>query len=389
MGNKRDLFNHEENFRKWKEDLTPEYIEEGLTKENSKLFIQYLLDMEIGQNVSNKNKRGSRDIKTINRLRSKLRQILKMFQERGVKDISKVKEEQAVLFFSEWKKKGHSSDYAKKFKAFWHWYQKVNRKKGITIPDITEEIDISDKKSLFVWITKEEFEKYRKYFDEEEQLILLFCFDSIIRAPTELLSMKVENVYIKNDEVWIKIPQDITKTIERDFNLIYCADQIKKYIEGKNPDEYLFSFSSAYFNRKMQKIAKQVFGEKKSLGGEYYKNITLYDLRHSGAIHLRQLFAKTGQSLDILRQRGGWVDNDMINNYTRLLGLDGYVEKEKTLLQEDKTKLEESNIKLKKDIEGLKKENLEVKKYYHEAMKGLSELGNKILTIEKLQKKSI
>ncbi len=176
---KRDLFNHIENYKNWKKDLTDEYIEEGLTPINSRLFLSYLNDMERGLNVSNKNKKGARDIKTLNRLRSKVKRIIKMLQDYGFKDLTKINEEQAVSFFSEWKEKGHSSDYAKRFKALWHWHMKVNRKKGITISDITEEMDISDDKTKFVWIEKSAFDNYIKYFSPKEQLILLFCYDSI------------------------------------------------------------------------------------------------------------------------------------------------------------------------------------------------------------------
>jgi translation initiation factor 2 beta subunit (eIF-2beta)/eIF-5 len=109
----------------------------------------------------------------------------------------------------------------------------------------------------------------------------------------------------------------------------------------------LFKFSPPVFNKKLQNIAKQIFGDKISEGGEYYKNITLYDFRHSGAIHFRQLFQKTGQSLDSLRHRGGWVDFDMINYYTKLLGLDGHIAKEKLLLDEDRTKIEKELDELK------------------------------------------
>jgi len=347
---KRDLFNHEERYKNWKQDLTEDYIERGLTKGNSDLFLQYFSDMEKGLNVSIKNKKGGRDVKTLNRNRLKLRKILLMLQDYGIKDITKINEEQAVSFFADWKEKGHSSDYAKRFKAFWHWFMKVNRKKGVAIPDITEEIDISEKPTKFVWIDKNAFDNFIKYFVSEEQLILLFCFDSIIRTPTELLSMNVENVYIKGKEIWIKIPQEITKTFERDFNLVYCGNELIKYTEDKRPEDYLFNFNYSSLNKKMQEIAKQIFGEKRSLGGEYYKNITLYDLRHSGAIHFRKLFAETGQSLDILRQRGGWTDFKMINAYTRLLGLDGHIDKEKTLLQEDKTALEKEVERLKNKI---------------------------------------
>ncbi len=351
---KRDLFNHSKLYQSWKQELTKDYIEEDLSEENSKFFIQYILDMEQGINVSKTARKGGRDYSTLNRLRSKIKQILKILQDNGIKDVSKTKEKEIVKIFSEWLRQGHSVDYAKRFKAFWHWWMKVNRKRGKIILDITEDLDTSPSnngngESIFVWLNKEEFDNYRKYFDDDKQTILLFCFDTIIRAPTELLSLKVENIFNKNDEVWIDIPNEISKTLGRKFNLVYSGKTILDYIKrhDKKPEDYIFNFNSGLFNKEMQKIAEQLWKDKKSEGGEFYKNITLYDLRHSGAIHFRQLFQKTGQSLDILRERGGWSDFKMINYYTKRLGLDGHISKEKLLLEEDKTKLE-------KDLERLK-----------------------------------
>jgi len=347
---KRDLFNHGNNWKAWKENLTDNYIEEGLTKENSKLFVQYLHDLEIGANIPKNSRKGGRDPKTLNRLRSKVSCIFKILQEAGFNDIKKIKETELTEFFAKWREKGHSADYAKRFKAFWHWWMTVNRKQGKLIADVTEDLDTAaNGTSQFVWIDKANFDKYKKYFDEDEQVVLNFCYDTIIRSPTELLSLKVENVFEKDDEVWIDIPDGVSKTFGRKFNLVYCGDMLKKYLRDKKlkSTDYLFDFSPQIFNRRMQKIAKQIFGDKKSEGGEFYKNITMYDLRHSGAIHYRQLFQKTGNSLDSLRHRGGWADFKMINYYTKFLGLDGHIDKQKTLLQEDKTKLE-------KEMEGLK-----------------------------------
>jgi integrase len=356
MGN--DVFNHQQKFDLWKQDVLDSkgkpnklYIEENLTLQNSQIYIQYILDMEQGSNIHSKSKKGGRDPKTLNRLRSKIKSIFKQLQERGVKDVTKINEAQIKDFFNEWVKQGHSTDYAKRFRSFWNWWLKINRKQGKTIPDICEELDTApNNDSQFVWITKEELEDFRKYFNEDPQLVILFCYDSIIRSPGELLGLKVENIFTKGKEVWVDIPNEISKTYGRKFNLVYCGDLILKHIQDKKPTEPLFNFNSAAFNRQLQKVAKQLWGEKKSLGGAKYKDITLYDMRHSGAIHYRQLFQKTGQSLDSLRHRGGWTDFRMINYYTKFLGLDGHIDKEKTLLQEDKSSLEKELIEMQKRI---------------------------------------
>lgn len=356
---KRDVFNHSSNWEHWKGELTKDYIEEGLTKENSRFYIQYLSDLELGANIPKTARKGARDVKTLNRLRSKMICIFKILQKNKINDVSKATEEQITRIFSEWEKAGHSPDYSKRFKAFWHWYMNINRKKGKLIPDITEDVNTAPKNdgSSFVWLTKEEFDNFRRYFDEDKQTILLFCFDSLIRAPTELSSLKVENIFTKGKEVWVDIPKEISKTIGRKFNLVYSGDALLDYIKRNNrkSEDYIFEFSPAMVNREMQKIAEQIWKNKKSEGGELYKNITLYDLRHSGAIHFRQLFQKTGASLDILRERGGWTDFKMINYYTKRLGLDGHISKEKLMLEEDKTQLQKDLDKMKNEHEKMKK----------------------------------
>ncbi|MCX6750790.1 MAG: tyrosine-type recombinase/integrase [Candidatus Pacearchaeota archaeon] len=340
---KVDVYNHVSKFDDWKEGLTSNYIEEGLTKENSKLFVDYFKWL------------GERKSKGYcNRNRSKMRSVMIGLQNKGINDVTKITFKKLEDYFFEWIK-DHSPDYIKRWNAFWSWYAQEKRRQGKVVIDLTLKMkDFQNGKgeeSNFVWLTKEEFDKLRTYFDEDKQTIMLFTWDAIIRAPTELLSVKTENIYQKGEEVWIDIPKEISKTIGRKFNLVYSGQAVLDYIKrhDKKQGDYLFQFSPPLLNQEMQKIAKQLWDGKKSEGGEYYKNITLYDFRHSGAIHFRQLFQKTGQSLDLLRERGGWSDLKMINYYTKRLGLTGHISKEKLLLEEDKTKLEKDVEKLKKN----------------------------------------
>lgn len=347
---KKDIYNHIKNFERWTSQITPKYIEEGLTKENSKLYTEYFLDL---------GKRKS--IGYVNRNRSKMKSIFIGLQNKGIKDVTKVKIEQIEEYFFEWCK-DHSPDYVQRWNAFWSWWRTKKRKQGEIVKDIT--LKLSDfrkgngKESFFVWLTKEEFDQLRSYFDKKKQALLLFCFDSLIRYPTELSSLKVENIFEKNGEVWVNIPQEISKTRGRKFNLVYSGGVVLGHIKENElkPEDYLFSFSPVMLNKELQKIAKQLWDNKKSEGGEFYKNISGYDLRHSGAIHFRQLFQKTGQSLDLLRERGGWSDFNMINYYTKRLGLDGHIQKERLLLEEDKSNLEKENEKQKNLLNGLSKD---------------------------------
>jgi len=325
--------------------------------------------MEVGANVGIGARKGPRSPARLVNLRQRIIQILKFLQERGIYDVSNrgkeaiTKLQKTLLtLFSDMENgklktlKGEyyrSADtYAKIWTAFWHWYQKINRGNGIYLPDISEDLNRSGKESKFVWLEKNEFDRFRKYFDDDCQTILLFCYDSLIRSPSELLNLKVFDVTERDGEVWLNVREEISKTFGSSFNLVYSGKAILDYIKRSNllNNDYLFSFSPTMMNKKLQEIAKQLYGDNISKAGEYYKNITLYDFRHSGAIHFRVLFKKTGQSLDALRHRGRWLDFRMLNYYTKLLGMDGHIVKEKLLLEEDKTKLEEDMENMKKFV---------------------------------------
>lgn len=365
---KRDLFGHKERYENWKTEATESGIV-GLTKKNSNLIVKHVLDMEIGVNISNKNKKGARSYPRLNNIRQRLTQMTIMLQKRGIKDLTQLTENQLIQFFSDMRtgqiktNKGEIyrsvGDYAKLFTSFWHWWMKINRKKGKMITDICEELDKTSAKSCFVYITKEQLDQMLPYFTEEEQTLLMFTFDSIIRAPTELCSLKAKDIYKRDGVVWVTVSAEISKThFERSFNLLYSGDAVWKYITQKEikPDDYVFNVNHKTLTEKMQKVAKQLFGEKLSdpKAGGKYNEITLYDLRHSGAIHLRILAQKTKKvSLDAIRQRGGWVDFKMLNHYTQFIGLDGSIEKEDLLIEEDKSRLE-------RDVEILKKSDKKI-----------------------------
>ena len=77
-----------------------------------------------------------------------------------------LKEEQLLSFFAnlrsgEIKNKFNKSyksvrDFVKIFKAFWHWHQKINKKKDIDIQDITLDLDTSGDKPEWVYLTEEQ-----------------------------------------------------------------------------------------------------------------------------------------------------------------------------------------------------------------------------------------
>lgn len=363
---KLDIHGHEQRYKNWK-DRVKEDGEEGITKENSNILIKFLSDFEIGQNISNKSKKGARGYMRLNNLRQRLTQIMRMLEKRGVGNITLLTEKKIMDFFNEMrngtiktldgKKYKSVADYVKVFKCFWHWFMKVSKKEGKKkVEDITEDLDSSrEEEPKFVYITKEQLEELMPYFDKDEQVCLMFCFDSIIRSPTELLSLKVKDIYEEEHKVWVNLPDGISKTFGRKLSLLYCGEALLEYIKrnGLDSNDYLFkNINYIVLNKKLQQVAKQVFKDRETKGGATFGEITLYDLRHSGAINLRILASKNGKiSLEKIRHRGGWKDYRMLNYYTKFIGLDGDIEKEDTLLSEDKTKLEKQIENLKEYVD--------------------------------------
>ncbi len=412
---KVDVYGLEARYRKWKADAVVEG-EPGLTKPNSDLLVRYVLDMERGLNVSRHSKRGGRSYTQLCNLRTRLSQVMRFLQGRGIDDITTATDSDVVQLFSDMEKgvlrtsRGtiykSFDDYARVLKAFWHWWMKVNRRSGTPIQDITEDIRSSkEAKPRFVYLTKSDVDELLPFFDPDEQLLLTFLFDSIIRAPTELLSLQAKHVYARDGETWVTIPDEVAKTFGRSFNLLYCGTALIDYIRNRNirPEERLWSFSPYVMNRKFKRVAGQVFGNSRSHAeGDLYRNLTLYDFRHSGAVHLR-LLAKDNPSLislDAIRHRGGWKSFDMLNYYTRFIGLDGRIERQGLMLRQDKHALEKENQKLRQkeklvvernaaqqqELSELRRKALETDRRIAELMEGFKQVSVRLAQIRSSQR---
>ncbi|MCW8966800.1 MAG: hypothetical protein OQK82_08975, partial [Candidatus Pacearchaeota archaeon] len=148
---KIDPYKHEERYSKWKEEVLASGVP-NVSKKNSDLIIQYVTDMEHGLNVSTVSVKGGRSFIRLNTIREKMNFFSLRFKELyNLDDITQITEPQLILFFSKMHKgeivRNDGKQYmsvnyfVKCFKAFWHWWQTINRKKGITIEDITVDLD--------------------------------------------------------------------------------------------------------------------------------------------------------------------------------------------------------------------------------------------------------
>ncbi len=341
-----DPYNHEKRYKEWKAQVSFKGIP-NISKRNSDIILQYLNDMEHGLNVSLKSVKGGRSYIRLNTLREKLGFFARRFKEvYNLNCITDITENQLVLFFSKMRKgeitrndgkKYQSTAYfVKIFKAFWHWYQKISKKEGIEIQDITNDLDSRSEKPRWVYLTEEQVRKLCNNAQWKYKVLIMLLYDSGIRSPTELVNIKVSDFYSGFKELVIR--DEVSKTFGRKIKLLLCTQYIKDYVNenGLKDDNYLFPIKPSSVNVYLQRLAKRVLGEEKSLAGEFYSKLTMYDFRHCSCCYWLPRY----KSESALKYRFGWKKSDKIHYYSEMLGMKDTISQDDLILSEEKTEIE-------------------------------------------------
>jgi len=352
---KRDPYEHKEKYYAWKiavKDGVP-----GISKINSDLTLRYVGDMEVGRNVSSRSSKGPRSFIRLNTLRQKMLFFSRRFKvELGLDDITKITEDQIIVFFSkirtgevareDGKIYASIDTYGKAFKSFWHWWMKVNRKEGTTIEDITIDLDVRRDKPKWVYLTEDQVRSFCDNSMFKYRVMIMFLFDTGIRAPTELINIKISDFH--NDFKEVHIREEISKTFGRRIKLMLSSDLIKRYVreEKLEPQDYLFTFKPYNVNRVIKNTAKKLFGDGVSPAGEKFSNLTMYDFRHCACCYWLPRY----KSESALKYRFGWKKSDKIHYYSELLGMRDTITEDDMLIDTTKTELE-------KDLESTKRQN--------------------------------
>jgi len=279
-----------------------------------------------------------------------MQKIAQLFEEHRKKNLTEVDEEDIAIVFNDMRqgiiKKTNGeiyisvADYVKAFKAFWHWWQRVNRKKNKDIKDIAIDLDTTQsKKPDFCYFTIEELKQLCNKAKYEYKVLMWFLFDSGIRSPTELMNVKVRDISEKEGFVWLNIREETAKTFGRRFKLMLSHEHIKGYIKDfKLQDEdFLFTKSPNKVNEYLKRLAEKVFGEKTTLGRKKFSDLTMYDFRHSSCCYWLSRY----KSVPALMYRFGWKKPDMMYYYSELLGMKDTISEEDMLVDmEEKTRLQ-------------------------------------------------
>ncbi|MFH1307427.1 MAG: tyrosine-type recombinase/integrase, partial [archaeon] len=323
---KIDPHNHKGVYTSWKEKNNGKF--EGVSNQNSALILRYLNDMEKGINISNVSVKGPRSYGRLLSLKTRLTFFSKKFRELyNLDNLLEIKEDQLLSFFADMRsgdiKKINGGEYksiqtyVKIFKAFWHWHMKTSKKKGIEVEDITVDLDTTQDKPKWVYLTEEQVKKLCDNAKYEYKILIMFLFDSGIRSPSELINIKVSDLYVDYKELHIR--DEVSKTFGRRIKLMISSKLLKDYVleKGLNNEDYLFPINPKVVNRYLKRLASKILGEHTSEAGEKFSELTMYDFRHISCCYWLPRY----KSESALKYRFGWKKSDKIHYYSELLGM--------------------------------------------------------------------
>jgi len=374
---KIDPYKHKEKYQAWKKKISEIGYIEGISKINSDLILKYVSDMELGINISNVSVKGARSYIRLNNLKQRMIFLSKRFEEvYKIKNITDLTEAQIITFFAKMRngevkridggQYKSVADFVKILKAFWHWHMKVSKKAGKRIEDITEDLDCSKDKPQWVYLNESQVKQMYENAKYKYKVLIMFLFDTGIRSPSELANVKVSDIINNCRE--LNIRDEISKTFGRRIKLMLCSEIVKEYIKLNNltQEDYLFKICPPVVNKYLKRLSQKLFGDEKSLAGQKYSDLTMYDFRHCSCCYWLPRY----KSESALKFRFGWKKSDKIHYYSEMLGMRDTIQEEDLLVDTTKTELEQRLNKTENEKEILE----ERMKIMEEQMKVISEL---------------
>lgn len=353
---KVDPYNTKEKYLKWRAHALTNGIV-GVSGANSAIIMHYLQDMEQGLNVAVSNKKGGRSYIRLSCISFRVPQLARMFEARYGLNIIELTDAQLCTFFADMRngtikrKDGKeyraSGDYVKEIKAFWHWHMKVQRKLGVQLNDITQDLDKSQDKPDWVYLTEEQIRLLCSKANQKYQTLIWFLFDTGIRAPTEMVNVKVSDFH--NDFKELMIREEASKTFGRRIKLMICSKMLKEYVQHHRlaPEDYIFGVDPTATNRYLKRLAKRVLGDKVSPAGQRYCDLSMYDFRHNSCCYWLPRY----KSESALKYRFGWKKSDKIHYYSELLGMRDTISEDDMLVDITRTEIEQRLQKAEKEKE--------------------------------------
>ena len=352
----------------------------ALSEANRATVLHYVTDMERGLNIGPGSRKGGRSHIRLLAIIQRMEFLAREFQERfGVADIREIDEDRVHEYFADMRSgrirrrdgtpyRG-TGNFVRDMKAFWHWHMKVQRKQaGLILPDICMDLDATDRKPSWVYLTEEDVRELCNYAKFDYRVLIMFLFDSGIRSPTELANVRISD--LSSDATRLNIRGETSKTFGRRINLLLCPPLLREFIVAKNRsgDDPLLKISSGLNNKYLKRLAIRVLGNGQSPGGERYSNVSMYDFRHSSACYWLPRY----KSEAALKYRFGWKKSDEIHYYTELLGMKDTIQEEDVLLSDSRTEIEKRLLESERE-KRMMQERLDMLQSQMDQMRELTE----------------
>ena len=208
-------------------------------------------------------------------------------------------------------------------------------------------MDTTREKPEWVYLTEEQVRTLCNTVRYDYKVLIMFLYDSGIRAPTELMNVRVSDIYNNCKE--LNIRDEISKTFGRRIKLMLCSDLLREYIRDQKlkPEDVLFDICPTVVNRYLKRLAKTLFGDIESPAGELYSKLTMYDFRHCSCCYWLPRY----KSESALKYRFGWKKSEKIHYYSEMLGMKDTISQDDMLMDLTKTEIEKELQKTQKENE--------------------------------------
>jgi integrase len=366
-----DPNNHEKYYKNWKDGGMQLA---GVNPESADLIREYVADMELGTNINPSSKKGSRSFGRLRNLKAKMQTMTILMQtDMGIVSLKDLEERELdVLKFFKKMRDGlimcrkmraeplrAVGTYCRAFKSFWHWYMRSRRKQRIEIREITQDLDATSPKPKFCYFTIDQLQRMCDEARYDYKVMMMFMFDSGIRAPTELMNVKVSDLEwnIKQNFYTLTIREETSKTFGRKIKLLLCSQMLKGFIESQKyePDNYIFQYKPSKANQYIKYLGYKLLNigtpREETINGRKFIRVTdglsMYDFRHSSACYWLPRY----KSESAMKYRFGWKKSDMIFYYTELLGMRDSIETDDLYIDVTKTELEQEITQKGRQIE--------------------------------------
>jgi len=325
-----------------------------INQQNKKLIQEFLRDCRLGKTLRNRQKKSigeARCLKYLYILRRLSRWFNKPFDKIIQKDMEKFIEdfENDKYKYELIGKNGkviktkvlsHSTkvDYKKTIRKFYKWLLGDNKH----FPDIVDWIDTYDEIKEISALKREEVEKLADACNLRDKTIIMFLFDSGVRAE-EFLNIKINDLSRNEDTYKVRIAY--SKTKPRTIHLPIASRYVDMWLEQsdiKVNQVYLFPITYEALRMMLHRLGKRI------LKNKVYPHL----FRHSSATFYANLL-----NHQQLCYRYGWTMASKMPN--RYLDREGIFEEEtpNVVKTYDISNLEKNNRNLSEQISLVRQEN--------------------------------